>query len=555
MIWPPIYERNIVTGQFNELPIKRNSDIVADVTTPQQAPSIAGHIADDRASASSGIAIAFALAAVAVLLQMLTNGRYGYFRDELYFIATSDYLAFGYVDFAPLSSFLLKISRTLFGTSLHALRLLPALAFGGEVLLTGLIARELRGKSFAIFLACGSVLLGPAFVGETTRYSMNAFEPLFWMGCIYLLLRAINTDRPQLLIGCGVLLGLGIENKHSTMFFIFALLAGLIATKERRLLRTKWFWMAVGITVLLAMPNFVWQVRHGFPTYVDLSNVKRTHKNVELPPLPFLKQQAMRLNPLAAVIWIGGLGFVLFHRDGKKYRVLGITYLAFLLLMMGLKAKDYYLTPIYPMLFAAGGAFWEELTQLRSRLAWLRVAIPLVVFPLGIALLPFNLPVLAPQNIAPYMAKFGFKQSQTEVAHSGPLPQHFSDEFGWPEMVQTVAHVYNSLPPEVRAKTGILAGNYGEAGAIDFFGSQYGLPKAISAHQNYYYWGPRQYTGQSLILLQWSRSGAQHWCNSVDEGPTLNPEWGMSEEHYTIWICHGFKMPLDQAWDRLKHWN
>jgi hypothetical protein len=153
------------------------------------------------------------------------------------------------------------------------------------------------------------------------------------------------------------------------------------------------------------------------------------------------------------------------------------------------------------------------------------------------------------------MAKFGAEQSRTEVAHSGPLPQHFSDEFGWPEMVQSVAKVYNSIPADVRAKTGILAGNYGEAGAIDFFGPQYGLPKSISAHQNYYYWGPRQYTGESLILLQWSQGGAQRWCKSVDEGPTLNPTWSMSEEHFTIRICHGFKMPLDQAWDKLKNWN
>ena len=537
------------------MPIDCNSDIVAGVTTPQQAPSIASHIADDRAFSSSSIAIAGALAAAAILLQMLTNGRYGYFRDELYFIATSDHLAFGYVDFAPLSSFVLKISRTLFGTSLHALRLLPALAFGGMVLLTGFITRELGGKRFATFLACGSVLLAPAFAGETTRYSMNAFEPLFWMGCMYVLLRVINANRPQLLIWCGVLLGFGIENKHSTMFFIVGLAVALIATKQRTLLRTKWFWIAVGLTVLLALPNFIWQARHGFPTYVDLSNVKKMHKNVELPPLPFLKQQVMRLNPLSSAVWIGGLGFLLFARKARRYRVLGITYLAFLLLMMALRAKDYYLTPIYPMLFAAGGAFWEFVTENRPKLVWLRVAIPVCIFALGMALLPFVLPVLPPQNIAHYMAKFGAEQSRTEVAHSGPLPQHFSDEFGWPEMVQNVAKVYNSIPADVRAKTGILAGNYGEAGAIDFFGPQYGLPKSISAHQNYYYWGPRQYTGESLILLQWSQAGAQRWCKSVDEGPTLNPTWSMSEEHFTIWICHGFKMPLDQAWDKLKNWN
>src|SRR6185312_12624358 len=331
---------------------------------------------------------------------------------------------------APLSSWLLRGSRTLFGTSPHALRLLPALCFAGLILLTGFLTRELGGKRFASFLACGSVLLAPAFLGEMTRYSMNAFEPLYWMGSVYLLLIAANRDRPKLLLWCGVLLGLGIENKHSTIFFIAALVAGLALTRYRVLLRSKWFWGAVAITVLLAMPNFLWQVRHGFPTYVDLSNVKKTHKNVELPPLPFLKQQVMRFNPLSAVVWVGGLGFLLFDRRGTRFRALGVTYLAFLLLMMVLKTKDYYLTPIYPMLFAAGGAFWEFLTEHRPKLAWLRMAIPLCTFALGIALLPFVLPVLPPQEIGPYMAKFGAEQSRTEVAHSGPLPQHFSDEFG-----------------------------------------------------------------------------------------------------------------------------
>ena len=230
--------------------------------------------------------IAIALSALAgIVLQMVTNGRYGYFRDELYFIATSDHLAWGYVDFAPLSSFLLKISRLIFGTSLHALRLLPAIAYGANIVLTGLITRELGGRRFAIFLSSGSVLLAPAFVGEVTRYSMNAFEPLYWMGCIYVLLLLINRGQPKLLLWCGVLLGLGIENKHSTLFFIFALTVGVISAR-RDLLRTKWFWIAVGIVVLIALPNFVWQMRHGYPTYVDLSNVKRTHKNVELPPWP-----------------------------------------------------------------------------------------------------------------------------------------------------------------------------------------------------------------------------------------------------------------------------
>jgi hypothetical protein len=141
------------------------------------------------------------------------------------------------------------------------------------------------------------------------------------------------------------------------------------------------------------------------------------------------------------------------------------------------------------------------------------------------------------------------------VQDSGPLPQHFGDEFGWEEMVAATAEIYNSLPAEQRSKTGILAGTYGDAGAIDFFGARYGLPKSISPHQNYYYWGPREYTGESLILLHYDLADAQHGCQSVQTGPTLNHPYAMQEEHYTILVCRGSKVPLADAWPRLKVWN
>src|SRR5580700_10936452 len=319
---------------------------------------------------STDIAVAYLLAAVAVALQMATNGRYGYFRDELYYLALSHHLAWGYVDLAPMAPLVVYIGRVLFGDSLHALRLLPALALGAEILITGLITRELGGRRFAVLLACLGVLVAPVILANAARFSMNPFEPLFWMGAIYFLLLAINRDRPQFLVWAGVLVGLGLENKHSTAFFLIALLVGLLATSQRCLFRSKWLWIAAGIIVLLALPNLIWQYRHGFPTWVDLSNVKKIHKNIELPPLPFLKEQIMMLQPLNAVIWIAGLGFLLFHSEGKRYRVLGVTYLAFLAIMMVLHGKDYYLAPIYPMLFAAGGVFWQKLIAAHSRLRW-----------------------------------------------------------------------------------------------------------------------------------------------------------------------------------------
>jgi 4-amino-4-deoxy-L-arabinose transferase-like glycosyltransferase len=508
---------------------------------------------DHESPANSEMTIAWALAAVAVLVQMLTNGRYGYFRDELYYLAASDHLAFGYVDFAPLIAWLTHASRVVLGDSLHAIRLLPALAFGAEVALTGYIARELGGKRWAVLLGSGSVLLAPVILGNATRVSMNPIEPLFWMGCIYFLLRAINRQRPKLLLWCGVLLGLGLENKHSTVFFLSALSVGLLTTKERRLFTSKWFWIAAALALLIALPNVVWQYQHHFPTLEDLRNVKATHKNVELPPLPFIGQQIMMLAPVSALVWIAGLGFLLFHSEAKRYRFLGVTYLVFLGIMMVLKGKDYYLAPIYPMLYAAGGVFWEKFAE--SRLRWLRVALPAVVFGLGLIAVPLVLPILPPAKIVPYMEALGLKVARTETGMRGLLPQHFADEFGWPEMVETVASVSNSLPPDERDKTAILAGNYGGAGAIDFFGPRYGLPKSISAHQNYYYWGPRQYTGESIILLEWSLEDANYWCGKVDQGPTIAPYYGMGWEHYTILICHNFKKPLAEAWPQLKTWN
>jgi 4-amino-4-deoxy-L-arabinose transferase-like glycosyltransferase len=509
----------------------------------------------ERSLFSGGMMIAWWIAAAGITLQMVTNGRYGYFRDELYFMACGDHLAWGYVDFAPLVAWLTRLSRVTLGDSLHAIRLLPALALGAEIVLTGLLTRALGGRLFAIFLACVSVLMAPVILGNATRMSMNPFEPLFWMGCVYFLLRAMNEERPELLVWCGVLLGLGLENKHSTAFFFVSLMAGLVLTPARKLIATKWFWIGAGIAVLLFLPNLLWQVANHFPTLEALRNVKATHKNVELPPMAFFRQQIMMLNPANVLVWLAGLALLLLGSRMKTWRVLGITYVVFLAIMMWLKGKDYYLAPIYPMLFAAGGIFWETVTEGRRWLVWTRVAVPTLVIGLGLIAAPLAVPILPVEKVVPYMEALGIKMSRTEVQDKGPLPQHFGDEFGWPEMVSAVAQLYEALPAEQRAKTGIMAGTYGDAGAIDFFGPKMGLPKAISAHQNYYLWGPREYTGESLIFLHFDVEDVRSWCDSVQIGPKLDPYYGMGEEHYTIVVCKVLKKPLAQVWPRFKVWN
>ena len=496
---------------------------------------------------------AWCVAVAVFLLHIVTAPYYGFFRDELYFIACSDHLAAGYVDFAPLAAWILRINRMLFGDSLYALRWLPALAQASQVVLTGMIARELGGRRFAVLLSTIGIGLAPVVLGNATRYSMNCFEPLFWMASIYLLLRVINGGDQRLLLGLGIACGLGIENKHSTLFFIAALLLALAWSPERRLFASKWLWGAAAITFALALPNLIWQMQHGYATYVDLHNVRMIHKNVELPPIPFIVQQIMMLNPMLAILWIPGIGYLFFTREGRRYRVIGFTFLIFFLELLVMKGKDYYVAPIYPIVFAAGGVLWERLT--RVRFTWFRYVLAAHAVAAGVVSMPIVIPLLTPAKAAVYARALGATQQKTETKMQGELPQHFADEFGWTELVEKTAQLYHSLPSDEQKKTAILGGSYGDAGAIDFFGPKYGLPKSISAHQNYWYWGPRDYTGESVILLHWPREAAERHCATVVEGATLDSPWSMKEEQYTIWLCKGMRPSLQEFWPDLKNWN
>ena len=503
---------------------------------------------------TSPCAFAAYIALVKLAIHLLTANRYGYFRDELYYIACGEHLAWGYVDHAPMVAWLIKLSRTLFGDSLFALRLFPAFAGAAKVLLTGLIARELGGRRFAVALACVCVLVG-GYLALDSFFSMNAFEPVFWMGCVYFIILAIKHDQPRYWLWFGLLAGLGLENKHSMLFFGAGIFAGLLLTRSRRFFASKWLWIAGALALVLFLPNVIWEYRHDWATLELLRNVQTSGKNVVLSPLAFIAQQIFILNPLTLPIWLAGLWFFFFDRDGKQFRLLGIAYLVVLVLMIVLKGKNYYMLPIYPMLFAGGAVWWERLLATRRRFNWLKVTYPVLLVLVGAVFAPMLAPVLPVETYLRYQRGLGFEPPKTEVGHVGPLPQHFGDRFGWPEMVQQVAQIYNSLPAGERTKTGIYANNYGEAGAIDFFGPRYGLPKAISPHQSYFFWGPRDYTGEQLIVLQSKREDAERNCNSVEAVGTVGHPLAMAEEHYTIFICRDLKQPLKELWPRLKHWN
>ena len=492
-----------------------------------------------------------------LLVHLATANEYGYFRDELYFLDLARHLDWGYVDCAPLIALYAK-AALLLGGSLPVLRSIAAAAGAARVALTMLLTRELGGGRFAQALAGLCVLAAPIYLGTDSILTMNGFESLFWMGCVFVLARIVRTGDSKLWIWFGVLAGLGLENKHSTLLFGGAAAAALLLSPLRRELLKPWIWVGAAIALLIFLPNILWQIRHGFPTLEDLRNVKRMGKNVVLSPGEFVREQVLLLHPLLLPFWLAGLGSFLVGR-GSRLRVLGVTYLVLLAMMIALKAKNYYLTPIYPMLFASGAVAvegWLARRLLGSRARALRAGLALYVVGAGAIVAPAILPILPPEGLLAYQRRLGAAPPKTEVHHSGPLEQRLGDQFGWEELVADVARIYRSLPAAERSRTGIFASNYGEAGAIDLFGPAYGLPPAICAHQNHYFWGPPKPEPENLIWLQWDRGGVEDHCRSVEQAGEHFHPWGMAEENRPIYLCRGLKRPLADYWEPdFKHWN
>ena len=492
--------------------------------------------------------------AVALLVHLLTNGRYGYFRDELYYIACARHLDFGYVDQPPLSILLLRLSQMLFGDSLFSIRLLPALAGSATVAFTGAIARELGGRGWAVALACAASLYALFNLAVGNFFSMNAFEPLLWMGCIYILIRIINGGSPTLWLWLGALLGLGLENKHSTAFFGAAIFVGLLLTPERRHFAQKWIWLGGLIALAIALPNLLWQARHHWPTYELLSNIAHSNKNVALSPVQFIAEQIVFMNPGTLPLWIAGLLWLFASRDGRRYRALGIIYLVTLAEFIVLHGKSYYLAPAYPMLFAAGGLAAERVFA--AHLRWLKPGLLLVILVTGALFAPLAMAVLPPDKLIAYMQAIHLQPPRTETSHTAALPQVFADQFGWEQMVGSVAHVYHHLRPEDERRAAIFCQNYGEAGAIDFFGPKLGLPPAISGHQNYFLWGPRDWTGEVALVLDTNDEDERDQFASVEDlGQIVSSPWAMPfERRMHIFLCRDLKAGVREFWPRVKEW-
>lgn len=481
---------------------------------------------------------------------------WGYFRDELYYILCGQHLDWGYVDHGPIVALQARVAIALFGKSLAGIRMFSALAGAAKIFLTGMLTWALGGRRVAQALAMLGVLLAPEFLALDSFLSMNSFEPVFWMTAALALILLLRGESSRWWIVFGLAAGLGMENKPSMLVFLIALLIGLLLTPERRILFSRGAIIAVGLAALLMLPNLLWQIHHHWPTLEFIHNGKVEHKNVTLTPLQFAGAQIKMLNPISALLWGVGLVWLLISRRARQWRFLGWSYIAFVLLMMATgDAKDYYLAPIYPLLFAAGGVARQPLLGSR-RTRWMVPAYAVALTATALFILPLVIPVLSPQTWLSYTARTHLrgKTGNTERAATGAFPQFYADRFGWQELTDDVTRIYNALPARERGRAGILCSNYGEASAINFLGAGRGLPFAISGHNNYYLWGPQGETGDVLLVINGDTSPAKlltHFQSVVVAGRMDHP-YAMPYEHRNIWLCRGIRQPLPSLWEKIK---
>jgi hypothetical protein len=498
----------------------------------------------------------YAIAFVYFALHLATSTRYGYFRDALYYLACSEHLAFGYVDQPPAIAVLGWLTRHTLGTSLPALLLWPALAGAARIVLTAAFARELGAQRFGTVLAAALAATPGVWWVIDHQFAMNAFEPLLWGGLAYSLLRLIKTGNPKLWLVFGAVAGVGLQTKYSIVIFASALILGVLLTRQRKLLFTPWILAGAAIAFLIFLPNLIWNIQHDWPFLELMRNIRATGKDVVLSPLMYLAQQVLMMNPASFPFWFGGLLFYFFSRDAKNYRALGWTFVITIALFMITRGKDYYSAPVYVIVLAAGATATERLLERSPRRLLLRTAC-FVWLALGVLpLMPLVLPVLPIDTFLRYQSRLPFEVPKTETSFVGEaLPQYYADEFPWPGLVAEVARVYHSLTPDEQKRVAIYGNNYGQAAAVDFFGPQYGLPKAISGHQNYFLWGPRHYTGDIMIIMGEEVDEAGDDFESCTVAAALNNPYAYRYENRPILLCRSLKWNLQAEWSRVKNWR
>jgi 4-amino-4-deoxy-L-arabinose transferase-like glycosyltransferase len=497
---------------------------------------------DDSIRAStfeSGIGFLLILAGAKVLFHTLTNNQYGFHRDELATLDDARHLAWGYVAYPPVTPFFGRISLELFGASLRGFRFFAVLAGAAAVVLTGLTARELGGKRFAQAVAAAAVASAPLSLASSRVMQYVAFDYLAWVLLAYLVVRLLNSDDTRWWLAIGAAIGFGMLTKYTMIFFAAGVVVGVLLTANRRQLRSPWLWCGVAVSLLVFLPNLIWQTQHAFISIDFLTSIHardiRIGRTDNFLVTQLLAGAGLFTLPLAVA------GFVwLFTSQGKRYRFLAVMFIVPLVLFTVARGRNYYQAPAYPMLFAAGAAWLEQRRSVMLRGVTWAALIASAAF--GIALL---VPV-APVGSALWKS-------------ANNVSDDFREEIGWPELVKTVAGIRDSLPQQDRARLGIMAGNYGEAGAINLYGGAYGLPEAISGINSYWLRGYGDPGPQTLIVVGLSNSFLEGAFESCTLAGHISNSYGVMNEETTrrqdVFVCRRLRQPWPQFWKSFRYFG
>lgn len=485
--------------------------------------------------------------ALALALHLAAASRYGFFRDELYFVVCGQRLAWGFVDQPPLFPALAALSFHAAHGSVLLFRLPAFLIHAATSLGAGLLARRLGGAAFAVALAGLCVATSPLLLGLGHLMTMNALEPLLWLACAAVVLRLTGPQGaqppdPRLWLLAGALAGVGMLNKHSMAFFVACLLAG-VAAGAPRMLRTRWLAAAALLALLIVAPHLLWQWRHGFPMLELLRN-GRLHKNAPFAPAQFFLEQLTDPGPLHALVWIPGALWLVLRR-----RAVGLACVLLIALYFVLQAKAYYAAPVYPILFAGGAVAIERAFRSPARLL-----LPALAIAEGVAFAPLAIPILSEPAFIRYQARLGMAPRHLEKKEYGALPQVFADQHGWERLARAVAEVVAALPAAQRERATIYAQNYGEAAAIELLGGP--LPKVTSGHNNYFLWGPGPDEGPWIIVGGKPASHREVFADvrevaRLPHDPLVMPY----EDQLPIWLCRSPKRSIQSVWPSTRHYE
>ncbi len=504
--------------------------------------------------------IAFFAALLTLIAHAATAWRYGYFRDELYFIACAHHLAWGYVDQPPLVAFAALLALPAHD-SLIALRALPVIAAALTTVVAIAIARDLGGGRFARILTAVTVGLMPAYLALGNVLTTTSFEGLSWTLVVWLAIKLARDEdasrSPRVWAAIALAVAFGLYGKYSMGLAAACFLAGLLFTDQRRVLATPWFPVAIVLAFVLVLPNFIWQWQHGFP-FIEVLQGDAAHRhpfnnglvlesrNLASNTIAYIGEQILYTNPVAVPVWLAGIIAPFLVPRLRHVRFVPVAWVLLVVVAIALEAKGYYTTGIYAGLFAIGSVLVEQAAP------WLRTTAIVCIAFVGIVSMPMSIPLLPLRGFLSYTKALGLTGRDGErVRLIQPL---YAEEFGWDRLARDVARIYNAMPLGTRNLTAIYTDTYADAGAIDFFGGRYGLPKAISSQNTYWLWGNHGYDGQTLIAIGATRIDLlkQYYERCDRVATSTEPLKWVVEGPSPIYFCAGAKEPFDQIWQHIR---